>query len=158
MSELSTKLARAKHRDRYLVELRHFLRSRVDADHLLGLEDTTKTLDALKGRNRAAAWTHRIPFDEKSSPRFNAFIGQLAALSKSPVYLCLPLARVCGLPPVAALSDINFNFDFDASPDGIFVVFTADLSDDLLMDYTEEDGKRWLQIEVSGEHWSKARF
>jgi hypothetical protein len=158
MSDLSTKLAQAKHRDQYLAELRHFLRSRVGSLELLSIDETTKTLDASKNRNRAVGSKLRIPFYEKSSPRFRTFINQLASLVECPVYLCLPLARVCGLPPVAPLVDINFDFDFDASPDGILVVITADLGDKLLLDYSEDDGARWVDVEVSGERWSKARY
>jgi hypothetical protein len=58
-----------------------------------------------------------------------------------------------------ALAKVNFAFDFVMNPEGILVVLTADLSDKMLLDYSEDRVQgQMLELEISGPHWGPAEF
>jgi hypothetical protein len=77
----------------------------------------------------------------------------------SPVYVWTPLSNLCGVLRPIRLRDIDWEFPFVVEAEGIIVILTSDLTDKLLMDYSQTDeGREILEVEASGEHWGRARF
>jgi hypothetical protein len=155
MQSLQDRLSRAKDMKRYLAELSVLLRREVREPDLMPVDETVALLAASPP---SAMWSVDVPFAETQSARFRLFIESLARLNPSPVRLWLPPANYCGLSPAISLTDVDFEFDFDLSLDGIFSVHTIDRRDRLLLDYYEERGELRLEVQVSGHTWSTARL
>lgn len=100
-----------------------------------------------------------IPFADKESPTFSAYIRRLAAAHSGPVILFTPRTASCGAITVPSLDWVNFSFPFDLNKEGILSILTADLSDRMLLDFFQEDeGPNLLEIEVQGDYWPGVRF
>ena len=158
MTHAPARMALNKNLPRHLSELSRLVGREVTREDLMSLEETEAIREQAKRVKLVPFWTFEIPFADKSSPRFRWLMKGLAALNPTPVYVWTPLSNVCGLLRPVALSDVNFGFDFNLSAEGILVILTADLSDKLLLDYSEESDEQKLEIELSGEHWGTARY
>jgi len=102
--------------------------------------------------------TFDIPFSEKSGTRFRAFLRHLADANPSDVYIWTPASNICGVLKPLSLSEFDVAFPFDVNPEGVLVILTADFSDQLLLDYSDEGQGKMLEAEVSGEHWSRVVY
>jgi len=147
--ELTKGLRRNKHLARHLTELGCLLRREVRPEDLLSLDET----EVLLGRTAKRTPGHKetFPFAEKArgslSPLVHAFQNDF-------VYLWTALTNDCGVHRAVPLADIDFNFPFEFSPEGILSVVSQDLGDRILLDWYEEGGVELLDFEVIGPRWS----
>ena len=58
---------------------------------------------------------------------------------------------------IGSITDVNFDFGFDANAAGIVTFTTVDGSDRLFLSWEEDDsGRPILEIEAAGGAWSQA--
>jgi hypothetical protein len=95
-----------------------------------------------------------LRFDEVKTPAFQGFVDRLYALNMSPVLIWTELATTCGPMRIGSITDVNFDFGFDANAIGRVTLSTIDGSDRLVLDWGEDDdGKQVLDIDIIGKHW-----
>jgi hypothetical protein len=140
----------------YLTELAVLTGREVSAEELLPEQDTSLLRDEIKGIPKGQVVRAAIPFEGRTSEAFTAMIEHLRVLNPSPVVLWPPKANDCGLLLVPSLKHINFAFPFDVNPEGILVIATKDGCDRMVLDFSDEDDGRSLEIELHGKHWSQA--
>jgi hypothetical protein len=159
MTDLSRRLALNRHLVQHFAELGALLKRPVRREDLLSVEETEVILRRSKEVERAPSWKVEIPFAHKMGDRFRRFTSQLVGKYAGEVYLWTPLANDCGMSRSVTLADINFDFRFDTSPNGILTVLSTDLRDKLLLDYFRNDhDQETLAIEASGERWGTVRY
>lgn len=140
----------------YLAELAVLTGRQVSVDELLTAQDTLLLRNKLKGIPKEQVVRAEIPFEGRTSEAFTAMIEQLRLLNPAPVVLWPPKASDCGLLLLPSLKHINFAFPFDVNPEGILVIATKDGCDRMILDFSEEDDGRLLEIELYGKQWSQA--
>ena len=59
---------------------------------------------------------------------------------------------------IDGLDEFNFSFDFSDEHAGIIVLLAENQLDKLLLDFYEDGGVTYLDIEAYGENWSKVDF
>jgi hypothetical protein len=75
----------------------------------------------------------------------------------SPVLIWTELATTCGPMRIGSITDVNFDFGFDANAIGRVMLTTLDGSDRLILDWDEDDdGRRILNIDFIGKQWVQA--
>lgn len=142
----------------HLEELNCFTSKRMEESDLLSIEETKRILEQSQQLPQLSTNKFTIPFQEKRSERFKKFVAKLQEVNSSSIYIWIDRTNDCGTSIIGSLSDINWEFDFDCSSNGIFVLESIDLQDRVLFDFFEEDGQLWLEIEASGIHWSKVNW
>ncbi|GGE54222.1 hypothetical protein GCM10007276_34110 [Agaricicola taiwanensis] len=150
---MTDRIQQLANRRSYLAKLRLLLRREVNAVELLSLSETE---ERAKQQPAANAKNFRVPFDWLSTSAFDLLIRTLATLNPSPVILWVDKARICGALEVPSLTAIDFSFPFEALPEGIMVVTTSDARDKMVLDFYEEDGLRYLDVELHGAGWPSA--
>jgi hypothetical protein len=81
-------------------------------------------------------------------------VQRLASGNAHEIYLWTPKSNVCGVLRPQPLESVRLDFPFDVNPEGIFVILTSDLEDQLLLDYSVgAGGEHVLDIEASGGAW-----
>lgn len=158
MADLRDKLLRTSDLPRYLQSLTVLLRRPIASSDLLTVQDTEAILEKFKKTPRSPISRFELPFEARGETRFSVFLARLATANASDVYVWLPPSVSCGLMGPVPLSAIDINFPFDLNSEGIFEVFTIDLSDRLLLDYSIEEDKQILEVEASGEHWGRVSY
>lgn len=143
----------------YLRELSMLFGRPVVEDDLLSLDETRALQERSRQQKREPVWRVEVPFTERRSKRFNALVSSLRDLNPSPVHVWIDRVDVCGVPRAVRLKDLRFDFEFSALSSGIVTVSTADLADDMVLDFSrDEQGSEVLQIEVSGPRWTSASY
>jgi hypothetical protein len=100
-----------------------------------------------------------VVFSEKKSHRFKSFVQRLKSANPSPVYVVSPYADSCGLLMVGAIDEVNFDFEFSISSEGIFIFVTKDFGDRILLDFYEnESGQEMLIVETQGANWGTVSY
>lgn len=159
MNDLYTKLQFRRELPRHLHELALLVGRPVDETELLSLDETNLLRDRSNNIARATGAKFTIPFEEKQDPRFRRFLAQLSEANPSDVYFWTPASNRCGLLRPHSLKELRPDFPFDLNPDGIFVVITSDLADELVLDYSLGDNdEQLLEVETSGAHWGRVQF
>ena len=72
------------------------------------------------------------------------------------IYISLGYSEYCGLAETPSINSFNTDFSFNAEHTGLIVLYSSDIQNKLLLDFYEEAGGKFLDIEVYGELWSKA--
>jgi hypothetical protein len=140
----------------YLAELAILTGREVSAEELLTEQETSVLRDEIMGIPRGKIVRAAIPFEGRTSEAFAAILEELRVLNPSPVVLWPPKANDCGVLLVPSLKHINFAFPFDVNPEGILVIATKDGCDRMVLEFSDEDDGRSLEIELHGKHWSQA--
>lgn len=91
------------------------------------------------------------------SENFKKFIQSLIALNPSPVYVWTEKTNFCGALKVNSLLEINFESFELLNNDEIAVLLTSDLNDRLLVDPFEENGLKFMGIELQGNSWREVK-
>ena len=158
MSELSDKIALRRELSRHLRELSLLLGRPVHKDELLSLDETRRVRARANEIERQPLVRFAIPFEEKGEAVFAAFVERLANANSSDVYLWTPASNICGVLRPIPLRTVRLAFPFNLNPEGIVVILTSDLADQLLLDYSTEVDEQLLQVEVSGKHWGGVTY
>ena len=142
----------------HLSDVRCYLGRLVDERELVSVAESRQLIATAReiferdGRKRVS---FDLPFPEKSTPRFLAFVGRIAGAGASGAYLWTARSDACGLCRLDSVRDIDWSFDFGCDPTEMFVLYSSDLSDSLLVEYFESDeGQQQLRLELSGHRWS----
>ena len=54
----------------------------------------------------------------------------------------------CGILMIDSLQEFNFDFSFEDMRSGIITLTRADLFEEILLDFNEENGVEYLEIEI----------
>lgn len=124
---------------------------------------TPKEAAALREGSRNLAlqpvMAFEMPFADRMSVRFQAFIAKLHAANPSPIYVFIPSTIDCGAILVPSLTDINFGFDFKINDEGVLSFVTADLADRLLLDlFVSSAGDQLMTLETQGANWMQVIY
>lgn len=145
------RLSRKQYLKDYLKELNALTNIEVIEDMLLSVVESNK-IGSVPHEN---SYKTKILFHEKD--KLLIFIGKLIKLKDDKAYLFITHSKKCGLLKLDNLKDFNINFNFNDEHAGLITIFLRDLSNELLLDYYEENGEYYLEIETYGDDWSKAR-
>lgn len=154
MNDLSEKLAFKRELHRHLHELGLLVGRPVHKEELLSLAETKGIRLQANQIVRQPIRKFEIPFIKKREQRFASYIEKLAEVNPSNVYLWTPASNFCGVLRPVPLKTFSITFPFDLNPEGIVVILTSDLYDQLLLDYSQGDfNEQMLEVETSGEQW-----
>jgi hypothetical protein len=156
MSDLQQRLFRNRHLSSHLNGLASLVNGPVSASDLLSPQEVSRLREKIDNQTRRSRMEKfQIPFEEKLTVRFKNLVNALHEMNSSPIYVWTPLSNDCGLLQVESLRSVDYSFGFDVVPEGLFSLVTVDLLDEMLLDFSEDDrGKRILEIELYGLHWS----
>jgi hypothetical protein len=159
MSSSSKELRRKLQLKRYLAELAAVTGRQIQADELIGLEQTTKLqADQQKFRTQSFA-SYEVPLSHITTKRFIDFIDRLSKSNNSNVYLWIMRSMDCGVIRLQSLYDVAWGLDLSASEEGILVFVTDDLEDSLLLDFSElPTGEQIMTIETKGANWESVTY
>lgn len=139
----------------YLAELSALVQRNVTPDELT----TAQKVDDLKqiglanfaGQPTAVV---ELPFEALTHPRFKAYVESLSLACSSPVYVWTPRTLDCGALLLPSLKAVHFDFDFTINQEGILTFATEDMTNRLLLDFSEGDDRaRRVTSETQGACW-----
>jgi hypothetical protein len=146
---------------RYLIELNELCLEKPLENKLLSLEKTEHirqiSLSLLK---RKPARKIRMVFKEKTTDRFKEYVTGLHRANPNSVYIWTENSNSCGLFEISSLLDFNFGFGFGVNTQGIVALLTSDLTDSLVLDFSDggtASGQE-LEIDVSGDRWPAVNY
>ena len=154
MTQRQVEITRLASLPSYLSEISILAGRRIKSDELLSVQETESLRSKLKQMSKERVARGSISFEKIRSGSFISMIEQLYNLNGSPVVLWPPKANDCGLFQMTSIKHVNFDIPFDLNPEGILLIATRDGLDSLLLDFSEDDGCRSLEIELRGRHWS----
>jgi hypothetical protein len=143
----------------YLQVLSILTKRPVKKEDLISLEKTLEIIDKSKLIRALASKNFEIDFEDRTSDQFKNFIENLDENKRSPIFIWSKGANSCGLFQVSSLLEINFDFEYEIDGNGVFIFTSADLQDQLLVDFYENnEGQRKMKIEIYGNLWSKTNY
>lgn len=143
----------------YLAELAALTGRPVEIDELGSPEQAATMRQAGRSLVAQSAASVEIPFGDRVSEQFHAFIQRLHAANPSSISIWTPRTIDCGTLVVPSLAAIHFDFDFTINEDGILSFVTVDLMDRLLLDFSVSSaGNQSMIIETQGVNWSRVAY
>ena len=159
MTDLSEKLTFKRELNRHLRELGLLIGRPVYKEELLPLKETKNIRLQANQVVRQPMMKFEIPFNEKREHRFVKYIKNLVEVNQSNVYIWTPASNHCGVLRPVPLKTFNITFPFDLNPEGIVVILTTDLHDQLLLDYSQDNrDEKTLEVEASGKRWGSIPY
>jgi hypothetical protein len=159
MQSASEKLKRKLGLKAHLAELAAVLGRPVGVEELGTPQQAVGLRDGAKGLASQPVTTFEMPFADRMSERFRAFVAKLHAANPSPIYVWIPTTIDCGAILLPSVVDINFGFDFEINDEGILSFVTADLADRLLLDlFVSSAGDQRMRVEIQGANWTQATY
>ncbi|HVI91208.1 MAG TPA: hypothetical protein VM659_23125, partial [Dongiaceae bacterium] len=156
-SALEQRLAFHRHMHKHLQELSLFVLYEAVESDLTDVEWARHLKQQMAEMKDLPRRRIRIPFEQTKTPAFHAFVERLYAANPAPVLIWTEFATTCGPMRIGSITDVNFDFGFDANAAGIVSFTTVDGADRLLLSWEEDDaGQRILEIEVTGKRWCQA--
>jgi len=139
----------------YMDELRQLCRTPPQEDALLPLEIVSEIGTKAKPLRESHHAKYEIEFDVKSSPEFRLYVQKLANANSSPIYIWTSRSNALGPCKIDSILDFNFDFEFGVNKEGIIVLLSSDLKDEIILDFSHDSvsGKDMLEIELFGENW-----
>lgn len=132
----------------YLKELNALTKIEITKYMLLSLVES----DKIGSVDKEYFYKSNILFKEKN--KLLLFINYLIKVKDGECYLNTSYSKDCGVLKLSSLKDFNINFKFFNEHSGILSIILKDLSNELLLDYFEEDNEYYLEIEVYGKDWA----
>ena len=143
----------------YLQKLNCFLLRSAQEGDLLSHEETLHLRTRAKPQVENEVREFSIPFEEKTSDQFQNYLRKLSKANSSAIYVWIDRTIDCGTIAIPSLTDFNWSFAYDCDPDGTLTLVTTDLEDRMLLDYSEDNqGKRVLEVKVTGNRWSEISY
>jgi hypothetical protein len=141
-----------KYLDTYMSELKKLTRIEVSLENLLSLEET----DVFKELNPIyEEYQNRIVknfyFSEKLALR--EYFSKLISRYDGEVIILTDYSQYCGGCLLESLSFFNTDFNFEDEHAGIFFIYSRDKENILLIDFYEEDGDVFIEVEGEGKFW-----
>lgn len=128
----------------YLGELRNILQISVDAVNLLPIIETDK-LSEIDYSNYLKI-SFNILFNEKDKLKEIIF-NNCERINKS-YFIFTEYSLDCGTLKINKLQDFNFDFSFRSEHSGLISLISEDLSEKIILDFSEENGVEYLEIEI----------
>jgi hypothetical protein len=156
-SALEQRLAYHRHMHKHLQELSLFVLYEVFEADLLDVDLARHLKQQMAEMTDLPRRRLRIRFEETKLPGFQTFVDRLYARNMSPVLIWTEFATTCGPLRIGSITDVNFDFGFDANAAGIVTLTTIDGTDRLLLSWEEDDnGRQILDVEITGKQWTLA--
>lgn len=134
----------------YLKELNALTNINITADMLLSIVES----DSVGTVTKEYSYKLTINFYDKET--LLLLVRQLINLKDGPCYLYTAYSTDCGILKLSSLKDFNINFNFDDEHAGLLKLTLEDLSNELVLDFYEENDEYYLEIEIFGKQWAKA--
>ena len=109
---------------------------------ILSIVETDKLIE--KESKLKLRFSKKILFNDKEELKsiiFNNFN------TNDSVYIFTSLSRDCGAVLIDSIIYFNFNFNFMDDHSGIITLISSDVKNKILLDFYEEDGLQYLEIE-----------
>ena len=109
---------------------------------ILSIVETDKLIE--KESKLKLRFSKKILFNDKEELKsiiFNNFN------TNDSVYIFTSLSRDCGVVLIDSIIYFNFNFNFMDDHSGIISLISSDVKNKILLDFYEEDGLQYLEIE-----------
>ena len=127
----------------YLIEYQEVINKITKNDFkILSIVETDKLIE--KESKLKLRFSKKILFNDKEELKsiiFNNFN------TNDSVYIFTSLSRDCGAVLIDSIIYFNFNFNFMDDHSGIISLISSDVKNKILLDFYEEDGLQYLEIE-----------
>ena len=127
----------------YLIEYQEVINKITKNDFkILSIVETDKLIE--KESKLKLRFSKKILFNDKEELKsiiFNNFN------TNDSVYIFTSLSRDCGAVLIDYIIYFNFNFNFMDDHSGIISLISSDVKNKILLDFYEEDGLQYLEIE-----------
>lgn len=127
----------------YIDELNRILKIKIEPSDLLSIVETDKVVS--KNFVKKLKCTYKLFFEEKDKLRDIIFNN---IESDKNYYLFVSHFKECGLLIIKSLNEFNWDFSFYDLPSGIITFVSIDFSEELVLDFTEEEGRKYMEIEI----------
>ena len=154
MTDFAKRLECKRNIQSYISQLSHLSNREVKAADLLSLEATNVIREQAKLLPNKPFQKFKIKFSEKLDERFAMFVKNLYSLNSTPIHIWLKHTNTCGLFEIRSIMEFNFNFDYSVVNEGIISLLTKDLNDNIILDFFEDSGEKFIEIELRGKNWS----
>lgn len=139
----------------YLAELSKLCGESVSRENLLSPDETAEIRKQALKVNKKPILRFDLPFFEIKTEKFANYIRKLYETNSDHVYIWTPRTAICGTYEIDSISKFNFHFPFDINEEGLIVILTKNLQDEMTLDFSKNEiGEEVLEIEVRGIHWS----
>ncbi|PWJ57016.1 hypothetical protein CLV98_109125 [Dyadobacter jejuensis] len=127
----------------YLAELNKILKIHIGPTDLLSIVET----DEIRQQNLAKnlIFSTKILFDEKNKLKEIIKINEVLGVG---YYVFTKYSRDCGTLLMNSFDNFDFDFPFDALLSGLITFTQEDLRKEIVLDFYEEDGVEYLEIEI----------
>ncbi len=132
---------------RYLKELNQIIRGQVHEMNLLTLRETDNIREIkIKGTPHCIKKVERILFNEKEELK-TIILGNPERARKG-YYVLTSDSIDCGAYKIKSILDFDLDFPFNATQSGIITLIRMDLSEEIILDFFEEQGTQYIDIEI----------
>jgi len=142
----------------HLEEVNSFSLKKIGELDLIDLRQTDEIMNKFSKVPDFPFYQVKLFFEEKTSEKFSNFLHILYNANPSNVYLWTKFASYYGICVLDSILDINTQFSFECSNNGLFTITTLDMRDRILFDFYEKSEIRLLDVELFGTNWSKMRW
>lgn len=130
--------------EKYIQTLNRITLKKVDSTMLLSITETDRLLGPIGSREFLIDYEATLNFCDKT----NAWETIRKVFGSSSLYIYLEHVRECGLFPLESIDLFNIDFDFEDDPGELIVLVLKDFSQEVVLDFYEEDGIRKIDIEI----------
>ncbi len=141
-----------QHLSEYIRELNALTKIEVTPNMLISIEESDKVVNF--NRN----YSNKGIIDFINKQKLSLLINELIEYKDIPCYLFTAYSNDCGLLKLESIKDFNENFNFQDEHSGFIKIILEDLSNEMILDFYQENNKHLLEIEIYGEDWAKAEI
>ena len=114
---------------------------------ILSLEETDAITEVVRNSKPSILHKETSSFNDKSN--LQIALNKMVNLNKGDIFFMFTrYSNLCGAAKINNLECININFSFDAEHSGIIVLVSGNFTKKLIIDFYEEKGGRWLDVEM----------
>ncbi|MGI6339278.1 MAG: hypothetical protein ACOXZV_07885 [Bacteroidales bacterium] len=137
----------------YLEELNLIVRVKLSEKDLIPLEETEHLISRRKQISKSIPQKKvKLKFEDKA--RLYGYLNALESVRNGKIILFTEYSKYCGALLLNSFNDINYDFSFDDEHSGIVSILSENLNDKLLLDFYEEDGSFFIEVETQGHLWN----
>lgn len=127
----------------YLIEYQDIIKKIVNNNfEILSIVETDKIIE--KERQLKLIFSKKILFKNKEELK-SVVLENIS--TDNNIYVFTTLSRDCGAVLIDSINSFNFNFNFMDDHSGIISLISSDVKNKILLDFYEEDGLLYLEIE-----------
>ena len=138
----------------YFKELKALTNNEVYESDILSISETDN-IPNLSISSKPSS-KYNIEFQEKN--KLLTLIDEVIQLKDGECFLFSSYSKDCGAMKLCSLANFNVNFNFDDEHSGIITIISADFSNQIIFDFFIENHIQYLEIELYGNDWFKARI